>query len=50
MRELRRAHKNNLETLRGRDNLVSVYMYEKMILKDIDCEDVDWIHVAQDKD
>jgi hypothetical protein len=45
---------NELGTPQRRDHLVSVYIYEKIILKlylkNMEFEDVDLIHVAQDKD
>jgi hypothetical protein len=45
---------NEVGTLQGRDQLVGVCLFEKMLLKlylnDIESEDVDRIQVAQDKD
>lgn len=51
------VHTNLLETLHGRERekettwVITTYVYEdniKMDVKKLRCEDVDWIHLAQD--
>jgi hypothetical protein len=54
IRDARNVHRILFKILKVRDHLEALIFNERIILKgvlkEIGCEDVDWLHLAQDRD